>query len=103
MCGSTSYALNVDDVKMTYLRAMQAFHKGDYNRAIDLFEDTIELYPNIAQCYDYLGQAHKEVGTKLEEIVWLYEKAIEIDPNHIIKKQAIDHDEHEWYLNYFKK
>lgn len=25
-----------------------------------------------------------------------------IDPNHVINEEAIDHDQHPWYLNYFK-
>ncbi len=59
-----------------------AFKQGDYKKAISLFEKTLELYPNLAQSYNYLGLCHKEIGSDSKNVAWLFERAIEIDPNY---------------------
>jgi len=77
------------------------FAKGEYEKAIPEFEKSIELEPNHADSYYYLGQCYLQMGiieynkkhifkaTSLyrkankiaEEVIPLYEKIIEDNPN----------------------
>lgn len=69
-------------VKEKYEAATVAFSRGKYERAISLYEEVIELYPRLPQAYYYLGMAHRSKGTNPKDTVWLFEKAVEIDPDY---------------------
>lgn len=64
-----------------YEQGQQAYHQGDYKKAIALYEKTIDLDPNFAPAYNALGLAHKEINADLSELAWLFKTATEIDPN----------------------
>ncbi|PID27342.1 MAG: hypothetical protein CR982_06220 [Candidatus Cloacimonadota bacterium] len=68
------------------------FEKKDYDEAIDLFNDGIDLYENYVENHFWRGKAYLELlkdasfmskgyyGSKTFDS---FEKAVEIDPNHI--------------------
>jgi tetratricopeptide (TPR) repeat protein len=69
-----------NQVKETYDQAMAAFMKRDFAQAAELFEETLVLYPNLAQAYNFLAMSKKELGAKDDEVISLLEKSIELDP-----------------------
>ena len=58
------------------------YQQGNYSVAIKLYEKAIELNPNIAFSYLLLGMAHKDMGTDLSEVAWLFKTAVDIDPKY---------------------
>ena len=72
---------HANPVKQKYEAATLAFSQGRYDQAISLYEEVIDLYPRLPQAYYYLGMAHRKKGTKINDILWLFEKAVELDPN----------------------
>ena len=69
-------------LKDTFEQASAAFSKGDYDAAISLFQQSIDLRPDFAPAYNYLGLAKKEKGGNLKELVPIFQKAIELDPHY---------------------
>jgi len=68
-------------VKKKYEEATEAFKKRQFKEAITLFQETLDLYPNFPQPYNFMALAHKEIGSDSKEIIRLLNKAVEIDPN----------------------
>ena len=66
-------------LKELYEQASISFYQGDFQRAAELFQKVVDIYP-LAQAYHYLGLAHKELGTDLNKVVDMFKKAVEIDP-----------------------
>lgn len=88
-------------IKDFYEQGQQAYDRGDYKTAIELYEKTIELNPNFAPAYNALGLAHREINTDLSEMAWLFKTATEIDPNYA---QAYDNLGKAYYgLGYFDR
>ncbi len=69
-------------LKKIFEAATKALQEGKYERAIDLYEKTLEIYPGFAPSYYYLGLAHQAIGTELKEITWLFKKATELNPDY---------------------
>ena len=73
----------MEDLRQTFEQAEQAYNQGDYNKAISLFEKTLEIKSDFAPSYYYLGLTHKAIGTNLREVSWLFKKAVEIKPDYV--------------------
>lgn len=69
-------------VKQKYEEATLAYSQGKYQEAVTLYEEVIKLYPKLPQAYFFMGMAHRNLGTSLNDITWLFEKAIELDPQY---------------------
>lgn len=50
------------------------------DKAIEVFQLNVEMFPNIANCYDSLGEALLEKGDR-EEALKNYKKALELNPD----------------------
>ena len=74
-------------LRQVFEAATKALQAGDYQRAIDLYEACLEIYPGFAPAYYYLGLAHQAAGTDLREVMWLFQKAVQIKPDYV---QAYD-------------
>ena len=77
-------------VNMLGYRYLQA---GNAQKAIDVFQFNVDLYPNSANVYDSLGEACEQVG-KLQKAIDLYRKAVKLaeasgDPNLGIFKEHV--------------
>lgn len=81
---AVSSASAVDVLKSIFEQAMHEFAKGNYQEAIKLYEKTLEIHPQFAPSYNYMGMAHKEAGTDLKEVISLFQKAVEIDPDYVL-------------------
>jgi Tfp pilus assembly protein PilF len=55
------------------------FKKGNYDAAIDRFQDAVRFKPNFARAYHLLGEAYEKKGDKAEA-VQAYRKYLEILP-----------------------
>ena len=66
---------------------MEAFRQEKYSESVKLFEQTLELYPDFPQVYNFMAMAKKEMGADGDEVIKLLEKAVELDPNY-----ALAHD-----------
>lgn len=71
-----------DSIKPMFEAAIKAYSAKDYKTAIDILEKINQVYPNFAPTYNYLGLCYKETGAAGDDIKWLFEKAIEIDPKY---------------------
>lgn len=78
----TVSSASANPVKKKYEAATLAFSRGQYDRAINLYEEVIDIYPGLPQAYYYLGMAHRRKGAKPKETLWLFEKAVEINPQY---------------------
>ena len=72
-------AAQANPVKEKFTQAMQAFQAKDFEHSVVLFEETIKLYP-LAQAYNFMAMAKKELGVANEEVIALLQKAVELDP-----------------------
>ncbi|MEA3210543.1 MAG: hypothetical protein QOE70_3600 [Chthoniobacter sp.] len=54
---------------------------GQFDKAAELLKQSIELDPNSAQAYNYLGYMWVDRGEHLEEAGALIKKAVELDPD----------------------
>ena len=73
--------IDVTRLKTKFEKASQAFDSGNYDKAIELFDETLEIHPKFAHSYNYLGMAHRAKGLTLDQVVVYFEKAVEFDPN----------------------
>ena len=65
----------INRLAYTYL-----FVKKDKDKALDLFIQNTQNYPDSSNTYDSLSDAYKEIGNN-EMVIKNLEKAIELDPN----------------------
>src|ERR1700688_2666649 len=59
--------------------AYQAQMEGDYERAVELYQSSLELHPT-AEAYTFLGWTYHFQG-KIEEAIAECKRAIEVDPD----------------------
>src|SRR5256885_11051849 len=59
--------------------AYQAQMEGDYERAVELYHSSLELYPT-AEAHTFLGWAYHFQG-KIDDAIAECKRAIEIDPD----------------------
>lgn len=71
--------IHANPIKIKFEQAMTAYVAKNYNRAIKLYDETLEIAPKFAMAYYYLGMCHKEIGSKISDVIWLFEKAVEYD------------------------
>ena len=60
-----------------------AFQRGDLNTAIKNYEKVVNLEPNFAPGYNALGITHARKGAKIEDIMWFFKVATEINPDYL--------------------
>ena len=63
--------------------------KGNYDKAIEHYNQILEINPEFPQAYVNLGQALAQQG-KNEEAIKRYRMVLEIDPNYTKAKQALE-------------
>ena len=79
-----SFAEDSLNLKAVFEQATQAFADGNYQEAIKLYEKTLEIHPNFAPSYNYLGLCHRAIGSDMTEAKYLFRKAVEIDPKYAL-------------------
>ncbi len=67
------------DAKELLQKALEVHMGGQFEKAIELYQKSIELYPT-AEAYTYMGWAYSMLGD-FEKAIELCMKAIEIDPD----------------------
>ena len=70
------------DLRTLFESGVGAYQQGEYAEAIKIFEKTIEVNPNFAPVYNYLGLAHQAMGDASEEVIWFFKVALDIDPEY---------------------
>ena len=63
-------------------QAMEAFGAGQYDQAIELFQKSLQIKPDLAPAYNYMGLAYKAKGSDFPTIMNFFKKAIEADPQY---------------------
>jgi len=61
---------------------------SEIDKAIEAFKLNVEMFPNVANCYDSLGEALLAEGDK-ERALKNYKKALELNPNLSSAKEAV--------------
>lgn len=64
-----------------YDTAVKAINAGRYQDAITLLENVVTQQPKNADALNYLGFAHRKLGTK-DKSLFYYQAALTSDPNH---------------------
>jgi len=90
-CAAT---VSANPLKAKFDEGTAAFRAGEYKKAIVLFEETLEIYPDFAPSYFYLGLSHMTLGSNIDEVKWLFEKAIESDPDYAMPYEYMCKIEH---------
>lgn len=75
---------SVDDLKALFEKATEEYSNQNYPQAIKLYEKAIEIYPNFAPAYNFLGLCYKDSGSEIDQVIWYFKKAIELDPKYIM-------------------
>lgn len=70
-------------IRVMFEQAGDAMNKGEYQRAADIYQKIVDIVPNFAAGYHFLALAKKELGAPPEEIIGLFEKATEKDPQYM--------------------
>lgn len=76
-CGTWGDEDNFGDV---FRKGDQAFQAGDYQKAIEYYEQAVKINPDSAPAYNALGLAHHAQKDKLTNVVWFFHVALDIDP-----------------------
>ena len=71
-------------------------YKGAYDKALEVFQKNIVLYPTSFNVYDSAAEAYMELGNK-KKAIELYKKSLEINPANIngvkmLKRLGVEHD-----------
>jgi len=64
---------------LTFIEANEAYNKGDYNKAIGLYEKVIKTGNHSANLYFNLGNSYYKLQ-KIGPSIYNYEKALQLDP-----------------------
>jgi Tfp pilus assembly protein PilF len=67
------------EAKQRFQQAFEAQMQGDYDRAVELYRDSVALYPT-AEAHTFLGWTYHFQG-KIDEAIDECKRAIEIDPD----------------------
>ncbi len=78
---STSIA-NAISLKELFEQGLSALSQEKYDEAIKLFEKTIEIKPDLAPAYNYLGLAYKEKAEDNQKVIAAFRKSIELNPKY---------------------
>ncbi len=70
-----------------YESAMDFYNKGQYDQAIEVYQQIIKDMPQFAPAYIGLGLALKDKGADVDEVLYYYKTAVEKDPTN---SQAIE-------------
>ncbi len=78
-----------DDLRAVYEQATDAYTRGDFAQSVELFNQVTEMAPRFAPAYAGLGMALKSNGADIDEVLYNYKKATDLDPNNVeILEQA---------------
>lgn len=56
------------------------YRAGEFDRAVDIFEESIDLFPKVYPAYEFLGKTYLEMG-QLRKAADAWEKLIELTPD----------------------
>ena len=67
-------------VRELYEQAVDAYNQQQYDHAIELYQEITKIAPNFAPAYIGTGLALKAKGSDLDEVLYYYKTATEMDP-----------------------
>jgi tetratricopeptide (TPR) repeat protein len=76
------FAQERNPLRALFEQGGQAMSEGNFQKAADLYQQTISIYPKFAAGYNFLALARKELGATPDEIIRLFKKSIEVDPRY---------------------
>ena len=68
--------------EQNFNKGWEAHQQGDYESALEFFNEALELAPDSAKTYNALGLVYRNQNAPLDEVVWYFKSAIDIDPNY---------------------
>jgi len=77
-----SSIVSAEDLKELFTKAKSYYDGGNYEEAVKYFEQAVEVNPNFAPSFNYLGLAYRDAGWNINEVIWYFKVAIDIDPNY---------------------
>ena len=72
-----------------YQQGQEFLKNRDFERAIEAFKITVQLSPNHADAYNFMGEAYYE-REQMQSAVESFEKAISINPKHVRAKVNLE-------------
>jgi len=75
-------SVRAEDLKELFTKGKAYYDEGNYDEAAHFFEKAIELNPNFAPAFNYLGLAYRDAGMDIDEVIWYFKVAIDIDPTY---------------------
>lgn len=80
LIGFVANEKNYETSAVLFHQGVASLNKGEYEEAIQKYDEAIELNPNHVEFYNNRGLAKKNLG-QYQEAIDDYDKAIELDPN----------------------
>jgi len=72
-----------DAAKDLYDQGQNAVTEGNSAKAIEFYEKSIEANPDFAPAYSALGSVYLESSAKMDDVVWLFKQAAELEPQNV--------------------
>ncbi|MDP8213347.1 MAG: tetratricopeptide repeat protein [Candidatus Zapsychrus exili] len=69
----------VNPIREAFEKGLSLYKQKEYKEAVDCFQEAIDLYPQLAAAYNYIALCKKELGASNDEVIGIYQKAIEAD------------------------
>ncbi len=76
----SSLSVNAATLREMYESALDAYNKGQYDQAIEIYKQINKEVPQFVPAYIGIGLSLKEKGAEFEEILYYYKLAVEKDP-----------------------
>jgi tetratricopeptide (TPR) repeat protein len=69
-----------NDIRTLYESAVEAYNKGEFDNAINLYHEIIKIAPQFSPAYIGVGLALRSKGGDIEEVLYYYKTAVDKDP-----------------------
>ena len=78
-----------EEANSHYQKGQKSLKNRDFERAIQAFKITVQLSPNHADAYNFMGEAYYELEQMLTAVE-SFEKAMSINPKHVRAKVNLE-------------
>ena len=75
-----SFGVHAATVRELYEQAVDAYNQQQYDHAVELYQEITKAAPHFAPAYIGIGLALKAKGADIDEVLYYYKTATEMDP-----------------------
>lgn len=79
---TTASAVDIAKRNDYFKKGMEAYQEEDYDKAVEYYEQVVDIDSNFAPVYNALGLTYSSMGSKLSDVIWFFKVAVDIDPDY---------------------